>query len=153
MRLTTFSDYSMRMLIYLAAAPHQRATIAEVARAYGVSEHHMVKVVHLLGKAGFLKNTRGKGGGVELALPASEINVGRVMRFTEGEDMPAECFDRARNTCRISSACRLQRALHEAVESFYRVLDRYTLESLTANRSKVRVLLRLQPVAEPRTLN
>ncbi len=141
MRLTTFTDYSLRMLIYLASAPEKKATIAEVARVYGVSEHHMVKVVHLLGKAGFLKNTRGKGGGVELARPAFEINVGRVVRLTEGEDMPAECFDPSTNTCRITGSCRLQRVLREAVASFHRVLEGSSLEHLVANRAQLLAVL------------
>jgi Rrf2 family nitric oxide-sensitive transcriptional repressor len=141
MRLTTFTDYSLRMLIYLAFAPEKKATIAEVARVYGVSEHHMVKVVHLLGKAGFLKTTRGKGGGVELARPASEINVGRVVRLTEGEDMPAECFDQATNTCRIAGSCRLQWVLRKAVASFHRVLEQYSLEQLVAHQAKLQAVL------------
>jgi Rrf2 family protein len=96
-RLTKFTDYSLRLLMYLAAAPERRATIAEVARAYAISEHHMVKVVHVLGKEGYLTNTRGRGGGVQLARPAREINVGRVVRATEGADRPAECFDTEHN--------------------------------------------------------
>jgi Rrf2 family nitric oxide-sensitive transcriptional repressor len=141
MRLTTFTDYSLRLLIYLASAPGKKATIAQVARTYGISEHHMVKVVHLLGKAGFLKNTRGRGGGVELARPASEINVGRVVRLTEGEDVPAECFDEATNTCRIAGSCRLQWVLRKAAESFHRVLEEYTLEHLVANQAQLQAVL------------
>jgi Rrf2 family nitric oxide-sensitive transcriptional repressor len=144
MRLTTFTDYSLRMLIHLASAPEKKATIAQVARAYSVSEHHMVKVVHLLGKAGFLKNSRGKGGGVELALPASRINVGRVIRLTEGKDMLAECFEPSTNTCRITGSCRLQRVLREAAESFHRVLDRYSLEDLVINQVRLQAVLHLQ---------
>jgi Rrf2 family transcriptional regulator, nitric oxide-sensitive transcriptional repressor len=145
MRLTKFTDYSLRLLIYLTAAPGQRATIAEAARAYCVSEHHMVKVVHLLGSKGLLKNTRGKGGGVELARPASAINVGKVVRLTEGRDMPAECFNRATNTCPISSVCNLRHALQEAVDAFYRVLEQYTLEDLAINPPELASLLSLQP--------
>jgi Rrf2 family nitric oxide-sensitive transcriptional repressor len=130
-RLTTFTDYSLRLLLYLAAAPEQRATIAEVSQAYGVSEHHMVKVVHLLGKAGVLKNTRGRHGGVALARPPSAINIGRVVRLTEGAARPAECFDPRTNECRIAGACRLRRAFAEAVDSFYETLDKYTLQDLT----------------------
>ena len=143
MRLTTFTDYSLRLLIYLAAAPGQRATIAEAAGAYGVSEHHMVKVVHLLGKAGLLKNTRGKGGGVELARPARAINIAEVVRLTERGDMPAECFDAETNTCAISPACRLRKALREAVDGFYRALERYTLEDLAIQPTKLTALLRM----------
>jgi Rrf2 family nitric oxide-sensitive transcriptional repressor len=141
-RLTTFTDYSLRLLIYLAAAPEQGSTIAEVARAYAVSEHHMVKVVHLLGREGLLRNTRGRGGGVQLALPPSAVNVGRVVRLAERGDMPAECFDRETNTCPISRACRLRDAFREAVEAFYAVLEQYTLADLVINRRGVASLLR-----------
>jgi len=130
MKLTRFTDYSLRMLIYLASVPGERATIAQVAAAYQISEHHMVKVVHMLGKAGVLKNTRGKGGGVALARPAAEINIGFVVRQTEGPALPAECFDRSGNACCIAGVCRLQHLLRESVDAFYRVLDRYSLEDL-----------------------
>jgi len=152
-RLTTFTDYSLRMLMYLASAPGKKATIAEAARAYGVSEHHMVKVVHLLGKEGLLRNTRGKGGGVELALPPSEISIGRVVRLTEGGDVPAECFDPKRNTCRITSSCRLRRMLAEAVNGFYEVLDCYSLESVTENQPALFRLLHRRSGAAARTVN
>ena len=130
MRLTTFTDYSLRLLLYLAVAPERRATIAEVAQAYCVSEHHMVKVVHVLGKAGVLSNTRGRHGGVALAQPPVKINIGRVVRLTEGPGRVAECFDARSNECRISGSCRLRRALGEAVDGFYNVLDKYTLQDL-----------------------
>src|SRR5262245_49818850 len=143
MRLTAFSDYSLRLLIYLAAARDKRSTIREVAEAYGISEHHMVKVVHLLGKEGLLLNTRGKGGGVRLARSPADINVGQVVRLTEGSDMPAECFDRERNTCPITPSCRLRRVLAEAVEVFYAALEQYTLEDLAINRPKLTSLLQL----------
>ena len=138
MRLTTFTDYSMRLLMYLAAAPEQRATIAEVARAYGVSEHHMVKVVHLLGKEGYLRNTRGKGGGVQLARPAAEINIGRVVRATEGAARPAECFEAGNHDCALTAVCRLPRVLREAVDAFYASLGRYTLEDLRIRTSRIK---------------
>ena len=92
MRLTTFTDYSLRVLIYLAAEPRRRATIAEIASSFGISEHHLTKVVHFLGKAGLLTNVRGKGGGLNLARAPHEIGIGDVVRQTEGEAMPAECF-------------------------------------------------------------
>jgi len=142
MRLTTFTDYSLRVLLYVAAAPEGRATIAEIARAFGISEHHLVKVVHLLGREGVLANTRGRRGGLRLARPPREINVGAVVRLTEGGDLPAECFDRATNTCVLAGGCGLQRALGEAMRSFYGVLGRYTLEDLRLQPAKVRLLLR-----------
>lgn len=142
MRLTTFSDYSMRLLIYVAAARGRKTTIAEVAQAYGISAHHLVKVVHLLGRHGLLRNTRGRGGGIELARPASAINIADVVRLTEADDMPAECFDRATDTCRLTRACGLKRALQEAVAGFYAALGRYTLQDVAIHPSKIIRLLR-----------
>ena len=94
MKLTTFTDYSLRVLIYVAAAPAGRATIGEIARAFDISENHLMKVVHLLGRSGLLTNVRGKGGGLELARAPELINIGKVVRMTEGRPIPAECFDR-----------------------------------------------------------
>jgi Rrf2 family nitric oxide-sensitive transcriptional repressor len=134
MRLTSFTDYSLRVLIFLAAEPGRRATIGEIARAFDISENHLMKVVHLLGKGGVLANVRGKGGGLELAKAPSAINVGKVVRMTEGHPLPAECFDREHNACLITPICRLRGVLGEAVKAFYGVLDRYTLEDLVRNR-------------------
>jgi len=94
-RLTTFTDYSLRVLLYVATAPDGRANIAEIAKKYRVSEHHIVKVVHLLGKEGLLVNTRGRGGGLRLSRAPREINVGQVVRITEEPSVLAECFDAA----------------------------------------------------------
>ena len=137
MRLTTFTDYSLRVLIHVASAPEGRATIAQIARAFAISEHHLVKVVHRLGKAGFLANTRGHGGGLRLAQPASEIGVGRVLRATEGPDRLAECFDCAHNACALSGRCHLAGVLAEATRAFHEVLDRYTLEDLVRDRAPI----------------
>jgi Rrf2 family nitric oxide-sensitive transcriptional repressor len=134
MKLTTFTDYSLRVLIYLAADPERRATIGEIARAFSISENHLMKVVHALGKAGLLENVRGKGGGMSLARPADRINIGAVVRLTEGHDLPAECFDRDHNACTITPVCRLREALKRAVEGFYAALDAYTLADLVRNR-------------------
>jgi len=130
MRLTTFTDYSLRVLIYLAIDPDRRATIGEIASAFSVSENHLMKVVHFLGKRRLLTNVRGKGGGMTLALPPAEINVGEVIRLTEAGSIPVECFDREHNTCVITPACRLRRVLGEAVDAFYDALSQYTLADL-----------------------
>ena len=130
MKLSTFSDYSLRVLMYLAAAPGGKATIGEIAGAFGISEHHLVKVVQRLGAEGLLLNTRGRGGGVRLARAPGEINLGQVVRMTEGGDRPAECFDRGTNTCLLAGRCRLEGALREAVASFYESLERRTLADL-----------------------
>jgi Rrf2 family transcriptional regulator, nitric oxide-sensitive transcriptional repressor len=100
--------------------------------------------VHLLGRAGLLVNTRGRGGGLALARPAEEIGVGAVVRLTEGGDCPAECF-RADNTCAIAPVCRLASVLDDAFKAFYRVLDGCTLADLLHNRAELVSILRLQP--------
>jgi Rrf2 family nitric oxide-sensitive transcriptional repressor len=142
MKLTTFTDYSLRVLIFLAADPSRRATIAEVARAFDISENHLTKVVHFLGKEGWLVNVRGKGGGMNLAQPAEKIGIGRVVRATEGAPQPAECFGAHPERCRILRACRLKGVLKQAADAFYEVLDRYTLADLVKRREMLaRILL------------
>ena len=144
MKLTTFTDYSLRVLIYVAATPDGRATRGEIAKGYGISENHLVKIVHLLGREGILLNTRGRGGGLALARPPREINVGQVVRLTEGGDVPAECFTED-NPCAIAPVCRLAGVLDEAMKAFYGVLDRYTLADLVHNRPRIASILRLHP--------
>lgn len=141
MRLTSFTDYGLRVLLYLAAQPGRRATIAEIARAYGISENHLMKVVQRLGHAGFLANVRGRGGGLELARAPAKINVGEVVRATEGTMQPAECFDREHNTCPIVKCCGLPRVLDEALGAFYAVLGRYTLEDVAKDKGTLRRML------------
>jgi len=140
MRLTTFSDYSLRVLIYLATEPDRRATIAEIAQAFEVSENHLMKVVHFLGRAGWLRNVRGKGGGLELARAPGEIRLGAVLRASETQ-LPAECFDRATNRCVITPVCKLKHVLAEASAAFYGTLDRYTVEDIAANRRALAKIL------------
>jgi Rrf2 family nitric oxide-sensitive transcriptional repressor len=129
-RLTAFTDYSLRALIYLATAPEGRATIGEIARAFRISENHLVKVVHRLGQAGVLVNTRGRGGGLRLAAAPAAIRVGDVVRATEVNDVPAECFEPGGGNCLIAASCALKGALGEAVEAFYSTLDEYTIADL-----------------------
>ncbi len=134
MRLTTFTDYSLRVLIYVGTRPEERTTIAAIARAFDISEHHLTKVVHFLGKSGWLANVRGRGGGLGLAVPAAQINIAHVVRLAESRDLPAECFDAEANTCTIAPACRLKGVFEEALQSFYSVLDKYTLEDLVRQK-------------------
>ena len=147
MRLTTFTDYSLRVLMFVATQREGRATIANIASAYGISENHLVKVVHRLGKEGLLCTTRGRGGGLALARPAAEINIGHVVRLTEGADMPAECFGNESEACAIARICRLAGVLDQAVKAFYDVLDRFTLQDITQNRRALAAILHTQPRA------
>lgn len=145
MRLSTFTDYSLRLLLYLAAAPGRRVTIGEVAEAYAISEHHLVKVAHQLGRHGLLENTRGRNGGVCLARPAGKINIGRVVRFTEHGDGPADCLEGACESCRIVRGCRLPRILGDAMEAFYAVLEKYSLADIAAQPARLAHLLGCPP--------
>jgi len=151
MKLTTFTDFSLRVLMYLAADADRRATIAEIARAFDVSENHLVKVVHFLGKQGWLTNVRGKGGGMELALAPERIRIGQVVRQTEGEALVAECFAPDGGACVIGNCCRLRGVLAEATTAFYGVLDQYTLADMTTNRNELVRVLMPQAVARPAT--
>lgn len=150
MKLTAFTDYSLRVMMYLATDPAQRGTIARIAQSFEISEHHLVKVVHFLGKQGWLRNVRGKGGGLELALPPDRIGIGQVVRQTEGRAVMAECFEEHADGCCIAGSCRLQGVLSEAVTAFYAVLDRYTLEDVVSNRAQLaRVLFLPHPGRVP----
>ncbi len=127
MRLTTFSDYSLRTLIYLAV--ENQSTIAEIARFYGISEAHLNKVIHQLGLAGDIETIRGRGGGIGLARPPETINVGTVVRRTEDLAL-VTCLEGG--ACVIASGCMLQTALKEALAAFLAVLDRYTIADLAS---------------------
>ncbi|HVZ42971.1 MAG TPA: Rrf2 family transcriptional regulator [Ramlibacter sp.] len=140
MRLTNFTDYSLRVLIYLAAQPGRRATIAEIAKRFGIAENHLMKVVHFLGKAGWLSTVRGPSGGIELATAPQQIRIGSVVRSTEGAPVLAECFEDDGN-CAIYDICRLRGVFDEALTAFFAVLDRYTLDDLTANRRELTRIL------------
>jgi Rrf2 family nitric oxide-sensitive transcriptional repressor len=149
MKLTSFTDYSLRVLIYLAAQPKRRATIAAIATSFEVSENHLTKVVHFLGKAGWLANVRGKGGGLELAMPPELIKVGQVVRGTEGGSVPAECFDETGGQCCIAGICRLSGVLAQAVTAFYDTLDRYTLADLVHNRQALARIMFTEEMGAP----
>lgn len=132
MRLTRFTDYSLRALMFLCVRDGQNSSIAEIARAYAISEHHLTKVIHRLGQLGLVQTTRGRNGGLRLGQPAEKIGLGQVIRQTEEDLAIAECF--GKGCCVIAGVCELQRALHEALQAFLLVLDRYTLADLVQPR-------------------
>ena len=133
MQLTLHADYSLRVLLYLASHPDHPASTQEISKAYGISRHHLVRVVQRLNETGFITVTPGRFGGALLARPAREINIGAVVRSTESNLNVVECFDAATNTCVISPVCRLKGALREALNSFLSTLDRYALTDLIAD--------------------
>lgn len=128
MRLTRYTDYALRTLIYVGLHEPRQSSIAEIARAYGISESHLTKVVHQLGRLGLIRTIRGRGGGLRLARAPSEIVVGAVVRQTEDDLALVECF--SGGACAITAPCRLRRILGEALSAFLAVLDRYTLADL-----------------------
>jgi Rrf2 family nitric oxide-sensitive transcriptional repressor len=152
-RLTTFTDYCLRVLMFVATAPEGRTTIAEVAKAFSISENHLVKVVHFLGREGFLANSRGRGGGLRLARPPGEINVGALVRASEGDIAPAQCFEHGGERCAIESLCRLTGVLVKATGAFYRVLDAATLADVIANRGPLAAVLHGPPAARSEAAN
>ncbi len=142
MRLTTYSDYAFRALIYLAVRGDEPCTIQEMADHYGISRNHLMKVVQQLGQLGYVETTRGRGGGIRLGRAPAAINLGEVVRHTEDDMTIVECFDPANDRCAISRACRLRGVLGEALAAWLAVLDRYTLADLVENeRALVRLLM------------
>lgn len=126
-QLTQFSDYSLRLLLYLAAHADRAVSLQEIAQAYGVSHHHLVKVSQRLIERGLVSSVRGRRGGLRLARPASEINIGKLVRMTEPHMNLVECFDRETNSCPIDGACGLKGALRQAQAAFLSVLDGHTV--------------------------
>jgi Rrf2 family nitric oxide-sensitive transcriptional repressor len=135
MRLTRYTDYAMRVLLHLAARDDGLASIGDIARLYDISQNHLMKVVQDLGKAGFVRTVRGRGGGIALARPADQIVVGQVVRQTEEGFQLVDCTN-----CLIAPACTLPRVLNEATAAFIAVLDKYTVADLLDKRSQMRSL-------------
>jgi len=134
MQLTQYTDYSLRVLIYLTRFGGDGATIAEIAEYFHISRNHLMKVVNGLSSAGFIVTTRGKGGGMELARPANTIMVGEVVRATESDFHLAECFDLGHDQCVITRCCALKSVLHVARRDFFKVLDRYSIAEAAGAR-------------------
>jgi Rrf2 family nitric oxide-sensitive transcriptional repressor len=143
MRLTAFSDYTLRVLMYLALDRTRLATIPEVAAAYGISENHLMKVVHRLARAGIVESVRGNRGGIRLARPPEEIRLGAVVRASEGNAPIVACLSGDAHACRIAAPCRLRGILIGAFDALYESLDQHTLADLVAEpRELANALLR-----------
>ena len=140
MRLTQFTDYSLRTLLYLRVHQDRPVPLAEIARSYGISYHHLVKVASLLTELELVTSTRGRTGGFRLAVAPEEINIGWLARRTEPDFHLVECFDRSTDTCPITTACRLRHVLADAQRAFLDVLDRYTLADFPALAEQERLV-------------
>jgi Rrf2 family nitric oxide-sensitive transcriptional repressor len=140
MKLTRYTDYSLRVLLHLASHEDKLCSIAEISRAYGISESHVMKVVHDLGKGGFISTSRGRGGGLRLGRPAREIGIGEVVRYTEGDLDLVDC-----DGCVIAPVCELTRLLDGATAAFLSILDTRSLADLVPNPQALRRLF-LAPI-------
>ncbi|WP_127958650.1 nitric oxide-sensing transcriptional repressor NsrR [Serratia microhaemolytica] len=141
MQLTSFTDYGLRALIYMALLPEEQMTsISVVTEVYGVSRNHMVKIINQLSRAGFIITVRGKKGGIRLAKPATEIAIGDVVRALE----PLALVNCSGEFCHITSACQLKRVLAQAVQKFLDELDNYTLADMVETKAPLQQLLSIQ---------
>jgi len=141
MQLTQFTDYSLRILLYLAHNPPQDGerlpAVLDISRAYGISTNHLSKVARLLVQNGFVKATRGRNGGLQLARTPEEINLGEVVRRSEPHFDLVECFDMRSNSCPITSACMIKAVLAESKRQFLGVLEKQTLADVAGTRAKL----------------
>ncbi len=129
MRLTTMTDYALRMLIYLGQHRERLCTTSEIAQAYQISEAHLTKITHQLGRAGWITTVRGKGGGMRLAREPAQINLGGLVRSIEPDFHLVECLGSG-NACTLAGHCRLTGIVHNALEAFLKQLDGHTLAEL-----------------------
>lgn len=138
MHLNAFTDYCLRVLIYLAIQPDDVTTTrAQIAHAYGISDNHLMKVVHFLSGSGVIETTRGRGGGMRLAKLAREMRIGDLLRLCEDDHVIVECFQMDGGHCKINGLCKLKRILAEARDALYAPLNRYTLEDITLNKGNL----------------
>lgn len=144
MRLTRYTDYGLRVLLYLGMKREGLATVPEVAARYGISENHLTKIVHELGRLGHIRTVRGRNGGLALGRQPGEINLGMLVRQLESDMALVECFETG-NTCPITSDCRLQKVLGQALAAFLAVLDGVTLADLLARPDGMMQVLGLPP--------
>lgn len=139
MQLTRFTDYSLRVLMYLAIHNERRCTVKEVAEFYGVSQNHLVKVVHNLAQLGYIESSKGKGGGISLLKAPEQMNLKDLVLELEPSLTLVECFDDSTNTCRIAGNCGLKGILQQAMSAMINHLDGFTvadtLTAFTAQRS------------------
>ncbi|MFG1481559.1 Rrf2 family transcriptional regulator [Halobacteriovorax sp. HFRX-2_2] len=136
MRLASFTDYSLRVLLYIATKGDERSTVGEIADKYKISRNHLVKVVHNLSSMGIIDSYKGKGGGITLSSAPDQIVIGNLVRELEADSPLVECFG-SNGGCIISPACKLKGALMIAQNQFYEALNAYTLADLLTNKDKL----------------
>ncbi len=145
MNLKKYTDYGLRVLIFTGMKKEgELASIKEISSVYNISTHHLGKIVHQLTKLELVESIRGRNGGIRLAKPADEMNVGRIVRMLESDFTILECFDKETNHCVISPGCTLKHALNKALHAFLKVLDEYTIADLIHNEEELRQLMGLK---------
>ena len=145
MRLTVFSDYALRVLLVLASRTDALVTISEVAQAFAISDAHLTKVAHVLGKTGWIDTVRGRNGGMRLAAAPKTLRLGEVVRRLEADFALVECFGPG-NHCVLTGGCGLEHALAQAMAAFFAELDRYTLADLVDASPALAALPMWQPM-------
>lgn len=143
MHLTLHTDYALRALLYLRLRGEEQSTIQEIADSYRISKNHLMKVIQRLAGLGYVHARRGRGGGLLLAKPPQEINLGLLVEQMEPHLNLVECFDPETNTCPIIAACDLKNILGEAQQAFLQTLRRYTLADLGARGEPLRRILQI----------
>ncbi len=147
MKLTGYTNFALRTLQLAALHEPALTRIDDVVQVHKLARPHITKIVHMLGKAGYLETQRGRGGGFRLGRPAAQIVVGDVVRLTEGTLEVVECFNPTTNSCPLIGICKLSRALHQATAAFMAVLDDLTLADIASNRGEL--LDRILPLSNP----
>ncbi len=152
MRLTDYTDYTLRVLMFCALNPERSITIAELAESHAVSKNHLMKIVNDLARQGLLQTTRGRGGGLRLNKPAADINIGDVVRQSETDFRIVECFDISHNACTITAHCQLKHVFKTALQSYLAELDKVTLADVTrpmpASQAANGVAVTLVPISK-----
>ena len=143
MHLTNFSDYSIRVMIYLGLQKSKLVTISDIAKAYEISENHLTKAVHQLAQRGYIETVRGKGGGLRLVRKPDTVNIGEMIRYSEGNTTLLPCMDNEESCC-IRPNCKLMGILREAQVALFTVLDKYTLADLLQQEAPLTQIL-MQP--------
>ncbi len=138
MRLTRQSNYAIRTLIYCAVKAPELSRVSDIAKAYGISELFLFKLIKPLVENGLLKTVRGRHGGIMLGRPAEQITLLETIRLTEDNFALSECFEDGPSNCPLLSACDLSAALSEALQAFFSVLDGYTIADLAGKRRALR---------------
>lgn len=134
MRLTLYTDYSLRVLMYLGMHDSgEKVQIDDIAGFYGISKNHLTKVVHHLARLGYIKTLRGRGGGIMLNYKPEDLNIGEVVRNTEDNFHMAECFNAETNQCILTPVCSLRFVLNDALKAYLEVIDNYTLKDIIPN--------------------